>query len=85
MNVTVKSNGATGETSVFAGGHELKGITRVRFTHDAGEFPTIEIDIFGTNLVAKGRAVFYAAHPLDGDAREVAKITFADGSEWEAR
>lgn len=82
MKISLKSTGEVHGTTVQADGQDVSGVTAVRFSHGAGELPTLEIDLFSAEIEAQGRAEFYVADPADGSTKPVAKIVFADGSEW---
>lgn len=84
MKISLKSDGDVTGTTVSADGREIRGITGVRFYHSAGELPRLEVDLFGAEIGAKGHAEFLVADPTDGSVKAVAKIMFADGSEWAA-
>ncbi|WP_370677626.1 hypothetical protein [Pleomorphomonas sp. PLEO] len=66
------------ETSGFA----IQGIRRANLLLAVGQPPTLEAEIFVSKVGIDGAlsSRFKMIHPHDGDFREVASITFADGS-----
>jgi len=84
LKVNLRADGSPSGTTVKVGGSDLHGVRSARFSHDAGDFPRLEIELFGAEIEVDGRACFYVKDPVEGGLRQVAKIIFVDGAEWVA-
>ncbi len=85
MKAKLISSGLGYGTKVLTeSGEELKGITRIRWEVAVDEIATMEVDLLAVTTEVEGRLLVRVPHPVDGDIREVARIVFADGSEWAA-
>jgi hypothetical protein len=82
MKVSLKSTGEMAGTTVQADGKDIHGVTAVRFRHEGGDLPRLEIDLCDAEISVDGRAIFCVYDPTYGLKRAVTKIVFADGSEW---
>lgn len=84
MNAKLISEGgvAAGTRVVLEGGGELQGVTRVTFTAEAGDLCRLEAEIMMAAVEAEGLLSVHAVHPETGALGEVARVVFADGSEW---
>lgn len=86
MNARLICNGQSphGVRVLLEDGGELLGMTRVTFTANVDDICRIEAEFLPAEVNVEGQLKTWMPHPIDGDLREIAKVIFADGSEWEA-
>jgi hypothetical protein len=85
VRFTTNGDQAWGSTLVDANtGAALKCVRRVTADVTVGEPITVEAEFSHAEIAIEGRLVAYFADPASGELKAVAKVIFADGSEWEA-
>lgn len=76
MKVRLVSDGHTFGTKVLdEAGNEIKGITQVSFTHEAGGMPRAAVELAAIEVDVRGELVVYGPA-----GKRVAKIVYEDGS-----
>ena len=67
-------------------GQPVRSLAAVNFSAECGEVPKLELTLVATPLELFGvRPQYMVGDPVDGCLKAVEKITFADGSIFEAR
>ena len=86
MKGRLTADGTVGGTSIeLESGEALHGLVRVVWEHSVGDLPTMQAELLLMPVDGLARIRVMAAHPIAGDVRELKRIVFADGSEWEAQ
>jgi hypothetical protein len=65
-------------------GAELRGVRRITATAEVDDITTVEAEFVSAEVDIKGVLRAMIADPGSGDLKQIAKITYADGTEWEA-
>lgn len=77
MKVSIKADGSLKGTKVLADGKDLGGkISRVRFDHEAGVPPTIELDLVLIDMVE----ITGEARMIGPGGKQVKRIEYMDGA-----
>ena len=87
MGVRVKAAGPTGYGTTLTNaetGDEIKGVSRLAIYIVPDDIIRVDAEIFSAELDVVGRATFHVTDPGTGEAKEVSRIEFADGTAWEA-
>lgn len=85
IGVKVSSPGPTGMGTMVtsaATGDELKGVSHLSIDIGLDSFTTVEATLFSASVEVDGIATFNVADPSTGESKPVARIEFADGTEW---
>ena len=65
-------------------GEEIRGVAAMSIRIVPDEFISIQADIFSAGIEVNGEAEFRVTDPATGEKKTVARVEFADGSEWKA-
>jgi hypothetical protein len=87
MNAKIISEGGyvLGTQVVLEDGTELQGVSRVTFTADVKDgVCRIDAELAFGEIEADGKLTVWGTHPLTGVHGPIAKVIFADGTEWAA-
>ncbi|UZW54965.1 hypothetical protein NUH86_16040 [Sphingobium sp. JS3065] len=85
MNAKVISGGkAFGTKVILEDGGELRGITHIQWTAAVDDVCRLDVQVIMSKVEAEGVLKLFSEHPTEGGIREVAKVIYADGSEWAA-
>ncbi|MHB1086140.1 MAG: hypothetical protein ACYCZ0_00135 [Minisyncoccota bacterium] len=78
MKIKIIADGSSlGTRVVDESGHDIAGVTTVRFSHTAQSSPRLEIDLYAAEVEVGGSAKVLVM------GREVRRIIYADGGEEE--